>query len=145
MRTLEEHGETLERQRVSLKRQKVSLERQKNLLADHKQQLKFLNSRVDTLLQFSQGYMNIRRRFLDVYKRDIKHLPGYELTKAIRSGNSVAHDGDAVRDAFLFENDKRTDRTLYRELYGLDADQVLCYCMHLNFSSFMSHQILTAD
>lgn len=47
--------------------------------------------------------------------------------------------------AFLFENDKRTDRTLYRELYGLDADQVLCYCMRLNFPPLMSHQILIAD
>lgn len=48
-----------------------------------------------------------------------------------QGGNSTAHDGDAVGIVFLFECDKRTDRTLYRELYGLDVDQVLHYCKHL--------------
>lgn len=60
-----------------------------------------------------------------------------QTTKAIQTGNSAAHDGDAVGDAFLFECDKRTDRTLYRELYGLDADQVLRYRTHFYKKIFL--------
>lgn len=58
--------------------------------------------------------MNLRMRFFDVYRRDIKQLHEYHPTQAIRCGNSAAHDGDAVGDAILFVCDKRTDRTLYR-------------------------------
>lgn len=123
---LDEHGEKLERQ-------DIILENMKNELKSHKRQLEFLNPRMDTLRQLSEGYLDIRRRFFDVYRRDMKHPKDKKSTKAIRDGNAAAHDGDAVADAFLFECDKRTDRTTFRELYGLDADQVLHYRTHLPF------------
>lgn len=109
------------------------LENVRKELESHKRQLAFLNSRTDTLRQLSDGYLDIRRRFFDIYRRDRKHPKEKKSTKTIRDGNAAAHDGDAVADAFLFERDKRTDRTTFRELYGLEADQVLQYRTHLPF------------
>lgn len=123
---LEEYGEKLERQGMILENVRKELE-------SHKRQLEFLNPRMDTLRQLSEGYLDNRRRFFDIYRRYIKHPKEKKSTKAIRDGNAAAHDGDAVADAFLFECDKRTDRTTFRELYGLDADQVLHYRTHLPF------------
>lgn len=88
--------------------------------------------------------MNIKRLFFDVYRWDTKQLHGYHQTQVIRCDNSAAHDDDAVGDAFLFVCDKQTDRTLYRELYGLEADQVLRFRTHSNFPPSMSRQILIA-
>lgn len=68
-----------------------------------------------------------------MYRRDIKHPKEKRQARAIREGNAAAHDFDAVADAFLFTCDKRTDRTLFRELYGLEADQTLHYHTHLTF------------
>lgn len=102
-------------------------------LESHKQQLEFSNPRMDTLRQLSKGYLDIRRQFFDIYRRDIKHPKEKKLTKTIRDGNAGANDSVAVADAFLFECDKKTDRTTFRELYGLNVDQVLYYCTHLLF------------
>lgn len=84
-----------------------------------------LRKEVRLLAQNSEGYLSIRRRFLDVFKRDIRNMQELRGSKSIRGGNVVAHHGDAVGDAFLFHHDKRTDRSLYRDLYGLDPSQVL--------------------
>ena len=51
----------------------------------------------------------------------MKELKG---SKAIREGNLIAHEGDALGDAVLFDRDQCTDRNIYRELYGLDHQQV---------------------
>lgn len=108
------------------------LENMRKELESHKRQLEFLNPRMDTLRQLSERCLDIRGRFFDIYRRDIKHPEEKKSTKAIRDGNAAAH-GDAVADEFLFECDKRTDRTTFRKLYGLDADQVLHYRTHLPF------------
>jgi hypothetical protein len=44
---------------------------------------------------------------------------------AIRAGNNAAHVGDAVSDTLVFHEDRRSDRRLFRTLYGLDYAQVL--------------------
>lgn len=105
---LEDHGEIIKRPEKILKKQGKALE-------SHKRHLKLMNSRVETLRQLSEGYLGIRR-YIYVHRGDIKHLIEKTSTKAIREGNA-AYDGDAVADAFLFECDKRTDRTLFRELH----------------------------
>ena len=84
-----------------------------------------LESRVKLLTQTSEGYLSVRRRFLDVYKRDIKGMEELKGSKAIREGNQIAHEGDALGDAVLFDRDQRTDMDIYRELYGLYHKQVL--------------------
>ena len=88
------------------------------------QNVSYLESRVGCLVQSSEGYLSIRRRFLEVYKRDVK-MEKPENSKANQEGNIVAHEGDALGDAALFQRDQRTDRSTYRELYGLEYQQVL--------------------
>ncbi len=94
-------------------------------IVQHQQQIASLEKQVSRLSQSSEGYLAIRRRFLDVYKRDIKGMEEVKGNKAIREGNIIAHEGDALGDAALFDRDQRTDRRVYRELYGLDHQQVL--------------------
>ena len=101
-------------------------------ISEHQKQISSLESRVSLLTQSSEGYLSIRRRFLDVYKRDIKAMEELKGSKAIRKGNTIAHEGDALGDAMLFVRDQRTDRSIYRELYGLDFQQVLDFRMYTN-------------
>ena len=82
---------------------------------------------VRRLTRSSEGYLSIRRRFFDVYKRDIMAVEELKGSKAIQEGNMLAHEGDALGDAVLFDNDQRTDKRVYRELYGLDHEQVLSF------------------
>lgn len=78
------------------------------------------NSRKDTWILGGDFFFGF---FFDVFRRDIKHLKRRKekekklSSKAIGEGNAAAHDGDAVADTFLFECDKRTDRTLFSESY----------------------------
>ncbi|KAL9104998.1 MAG: hypothetical protein Q9163_000095 [Psora crenata] len=94
-------------------------------IEEHQKHISSLEDRVKGLVQTSEGYLSIRRRFLDVYKRDVKGMKELKGSKAIREGNLIAHAGDAFGDAVLFDRDQRTDRSIYRELYGLDHQQVL--------------------
>lgn len=90
-------------------------------------QKEMLSTRKDVkrLEQNCEGYLAIRRRFLDVYKRDVIGLETHTGTRAIKEGNVAAHQGDAIGDATLFERHKRTDRRIFCDLYGLDPAQVL--------------------
>ena len=104
--------------------QKEIGEHQKEI-GEHQKEILSLKSHVRLLTQYSEGYLSIRRRFLDVYKREIKDMEELKGLKAIREGNLIAHEGDALGDAVLFDLDYRTDKGIYRELYGLDYKQVL--------------------
>ena len=53
-------------------------------------------------------------------------------SKAIREGNIIAYEGDALGDAILFDRDQRTDKSIYRELYGLDYQQVLDFRTYID-------------
>ncbi len=97
---------------------------QKEMLSTRKEMLSTRKD-VKRLEQNCEGYLAIRRRFLDVYKRDVKGLETHTGTRAIKEGNVAAHQGDAIGDATLFERDKRTDRRIFCDLYGLDPAQVL--------------------
>lgn len=61
---------------------------------------------------------------------------------AYRKGDTVAHEGDAIDDAILYEQDHRTDRSIYRDLYGMEYSQVLEICMHTVYSDNTSCQKL---
>ena len=100
-------------------------------MGEHNKEIVALKQKVKLLTQSSEGYLCIRRRFLDVYRRDVKQIKQYSGSRAIREGNVIAHEGDAVGDAILFDRDQRTDRTIYRELYGLDPAQVLEFRMYM--------------
>ena len=70
-------------------------------------------------------------------------MEGLKGSKATHEGNLIAHVGDAIGDAMLFDLDKRTDRGVYRELYGLDAGQVLEFRTYTAFQFNIFCQKLT--
>ena len=45
---------------------------------------------------------------------------------------NLAHEGDAIVDAILFDRDQCKDRSIYRELYGLQYRQVLYFRTYTN-------------
>ena len=85
-----------------------------------------LSGRVTDLTSTSQGYLDIRMRFLDNYNKKVKRDPAFQQTAAIEIGNLRAHGGDAYIDATLFRDQKRLeDPGTYKELYGVDHAMVL--------------------
>lgn len=73
----------------------------------------------------SNGYMQIRRRFLEVFKREWGITPEHGYSFEIHQGNKAAHHGDAVTDAIITKQDNRDDKSAYEILYGLTPDEVL--------------------
>ena len=113
-----------------VKELKDNSQRQVKELKDSSQrQVKELNQRLGTQVQelkdASQGYLLIRQRFLDTFRRDILKDPEAKWTRAISEGNKAAHHGDAVTDAGLFNSGSRKDDFLMLEIYGLSFHQIL--------------------
>ena len=79
----------------------------------------------------------IRRRFIDYFQKGVLKLPEYQRTDAIEAGNMIAHHGNAMSDAYLFQHDNRMDFQRYSQLYGFQFPQVLKYCKEYSYSSFM--------
>lgn len=83
-----------------------------------------LQVQVKELRKSCQGYLDIRHRFLDTFRRDILKDPTAKWTPMIQAGNAADHHGDAVTDVGLFES-SRNDEVLMVKLYGLTYRQVL--------------------
>ena len=98
----------------------------------HEVKILALEQRVKRLSQASEGYIAIRRRFIEVFKRDVNGSKDFKNSTAIQNGNIVAHEGDALTDAMIYENDQRTDARVYRQLYGLHHTQVLAFRTYPN-------------
>src|SRR5579862_8032371 len=78
-----------------------------------------------------EGFMQIRSRFLDTFRRDILEDPTARWTSAIDTGNQVAHNGNAVADARLYNDgfrDPKKDESLMVKVYGLNHTQILELC-----------------
>lgn len=73
----------------------------------------------------SDGYIEIRLRFFDIYRRDVLNDPSARRTKNIAKGNARAHHGDANTDAKLFHDGLGHDDGLMFEIYGLSAAEVI--------------------
>jgi hypothetical protein len=89
-------------------------------LSDTKQELRDTKFRV-TDLEESAGYYGVlRNRFLSTFKRDKPKNATPADMGLIASGNLWAHEGNASRDADLYQSvGGRTDFATYKELYGL--------------------------
>ena len=114
--------ETLESKEMMMRGQ---LGEQEKEIIEHEKEIIALEGCVGRLSQNSDGYRCIRRRFLDIYRRDVKDDQALKGSPAIKAGNAKAYGGDALADAALFQHDHRTDTRLYRDLYGLEYRQVL--------------------
>lgn len=103
---------------------KASLERE--ILKTERMTLRL--STVETqnqgLIRSSEGYMHIRRRFIENYKKST-NITKSRKSSAIQQGNIAAHHGDATTDAILFEKESRNDETVYVQLYGLSPKDIL--------------------
>lgn len=97
-----------------------------------REEVETLRSQVQDLTKVSEGYLSIRRRFFETYKRQYTDSPPNQTR--INAGNAAAHYGDVSTDAFLFKKDKRGDRSLFIEIYGIDFDVVVEYGEYSNIS-----------
>ena len=99
-----------------------------NQVATQDQNLVALEGRVTDLTFISEGYLQIRMRFLDNYNKSIKRDRAYEYTTSIEEGNARAHGGDAVVDATLFRDNRRPwDPDTFEDLYGVSPSVALGY------------------
>ena len=80
---------------------------------------------ISSMKKCSIGYLAMRNRRLDIFKRDFRHEPGNQNRQMFADGNEAAHDGDAVGDAFLYTTGKRDDEDLLIELYGLISEDIM--------------------
>ena len=99
-------------------------------------QLDSQQARINTLEEASQGFRNIRNRFLETYKRDWYDRPGQQSHVLIQQGNTSAHGGNAAVDSLLytdpFMSPSRSDERVYVSLYGLTPNQVRRLGMYLS-------------
>ena len=72
-----------------------------------------------------EGYLKIRNRFIDTFRRDILSMRNAQGRQNIEAGNMAAHDGDAITDAILFTSGDRSDTFIFPLIYGISAEQVL--------------------
>lgn len=114
---------------TELARQKAQIEHHTRQLEDHERAIAGLRTQNSVLTKSSEGFLVIRRRFLDVYKRDVVGMTDLRGSPAIFQGNVVAHHGDALTDAYIYNRDSRKDFAVFRQPYGLDRHQVLNYGM----------------
>lgn len=68
--------------------------------------------------------LQIRSRFIEVYKRDVLQNEMIEYN-AIARGNEFAHTENSVTDALLYEQSIKTNRNIFTLLYDFTYDQVL--------------------
>ena len=87
-------------------------------------QIQALQDQTRQLQDASLGYRQIRHRFLDVYRRDVRRITSPQTFTSIRSGNLRAHAGDCVTDAELYASGERDDAHIFVHIYGLDYQKV---------------------
>ena len=84
-------------------------------------------SEIYRLKQASKSFRAIRKRFLaKVLDGERGHVDGdQKIANVINEGNMVAHHGDAIGDALVYEEGGRTDPWQYEKLYGMSWQQIL--------------------
>jgi hypothetical protein len=82
-------------------------------------ELQTVNSRVQDLEEASEVSIDMRHRFIDVYRRDVLKNIDRAGHDRINQGNKTAHEGHVTLDAFLFTSARRWDEDSFRSLYGV--------------------------
>jgi hypothetical protein len=70
------------------------------------------------------GYLNIRNRFVAVFRRDILEQRSAVDRQIVMDGNIDSHHGDGLTDALLFEQGMRSDCSTFQLLYGFSPSIV---------------------
>ena len=108
-------------------------------LAESQAQITSLQNRVHSLAADAEGYYDIRHRFIDVYRRDIRKDATEEVSARIKKGNVKAHEGDVIVDAQLYTTGRRFNEFALINLYGLDSNQI---SLLSNFLSLYSCKLM---
>ena len=124
--SLMERMERMDRDILILKHEsrtlRIELESERS---ERKSEVTSLEGRVGQLAQHAESYLQIRKRFLRTYERDVKDTYTHKGALAVQLGNARAHQGDALADATVFDQDNQFDTALYRELYGFDYTKII--------------------
>jgi len=93
---------------IQIKRLEDQMAKKDTQIANHqaritesRAQITSLQNHVQSLTADAEGYYNIRHRFIDVYRRDVRKDATEEIRARIWKGNKKAHEGDVVVDAQL--------------------------------------------
>ena len=119
---LDVHGRELAVQK-ELGVQKKAIDKLTMNALDNHSTISQLQTRVETLSVTSETYLDLRRRFVGWWRRDVEG--GKLYYKGLKAGNERAHEGDCVADAVMWEKDNRTDTSRYQKIYGFDYRSVL--------------------
>lgn len=87
------------------------------------------NDRIRVLEKSVKKGQTIRTRFILMFKRGgLQMSLSPHVSKIVREGNAIAHDGNILFDADLYEGEEaRRDRLVFESLYGLDPGAVKKY------------------
>ena len=113
--------------KMSVLQEKVQgLEEEMKGLKEHLQtqehEINKLQSATGQLASAFHGYLDIRNRFIETFRREILDLP--PSRSAIIAGDFEAHNGDAAVDYLLYTRGLRKDTGVMQILYGLTPEQV---------------------
>ena len=75
----------------------------------------------------------IRKRFLDVFIRDVLKGGSSKKSMAIESDNSLAHEGDCFTDSNLFLSGRKFDDEVIQVIYGVSAARLQELGKHFTF------------
>ena len=103
---------------------KERLKRLEDKFTNQQGQITNLQHHVKILTRTSEGYRDIRDRFLEVCKRDVLGGVDRKGYQKINKGNVAAHEGDAIADTELYISGKRSDEDVLTYLYGLTVNQI---------------------
>ena len=120
----EKLGKVIEESRKEAAEYRTIFDHHENRFGDHENQIEDLTAKVRDLTETSEGYLDIRTRFLNVYQRHCGYTNELQR-KEIKKGNWRAHSGDAAVDAKLYREARRSDDEVFQELYGVPFKQVL--------------------
>lgn len=110
----------------SLERDIHNIKLLRNELNQHILRITILEAQNQGLSRVSDGYMLVRRRFIENYKRNTNTMSNQRHSEAIRQGNMAIHHDDAITDAMLMEKEfRKNDVTEYQDLYGLLPKEIL--------------------
>jgi len=109
---------------------------QKKILKKHQEELSWNTNVLSYLTVSSKEYMQVRNRFISVFKRDKLHTMESSDYKIITNGNIAADNGDAFADAALYTSlNQRSDGDTFMTLYGLHPELVSSMSKYRVFKS----------
>ena len=105
-----------------LKELKACSQRHEERITKNEAETRDLEARVRLLADNSEGYLEIRERFLEQNRDTYTQASSGDV---VRDGNGAAHVGDAIADAYLYISGQRTDTALFTSVYGVSHETVV--------------------